>query len=501
MVFSSLEFIYLFLPPVLIGFLVLRHLKLESGIIWWLIATSVGFYAWWSPIHVVLLIGSVLVNYALHRSLMRNRNKTVLVIGIVGNLALLGFFKYADFAIQNLAFALGWELTSLGIVLPLAISFFTFQQISFLLDTWSDKITACDFKRYVLFVTFFPQLIAGPIVLQKDTIPQFQLAVFSNRLWLNLMAGSTLFIIGLFKKIVLADGIAPVANAVFAAADGGQSISTDAAWMGTLAYSFQIYFDFSGYCDMALGLARLFGIRLPINFNSPYKALSISDFWKLWHITLSRFLRDYLYIPLGGNRSGFLGQHGNLMITMLLGGLWHGAGWNFIIWGGLHGAYLIINHAWRAAVAQFNLGGKLPLMVTTFLSWGVTMLAIMLAWVFFRAETFGGALNVAEALIGLQDTQIVQTTTALVPDVSFTGFLLALMVLIVTCLPNSIELVRNYQPVIGTLRELKDTTVGISKFVWRPSPKWGVTACVAGSVALIQLYRLNDLTEFIYFNF
>lgn len=233
MVFSSLEFIYLFLPPVLIGFLVLRHLKLESAIIWWLIAASVGFYAWWSPIHVLLLIGSVLVNYGLHISLLRFRNKAVLIGGIVGNLALLGFFKYADFALQNLKLVLGWESASLGIVLPLAISFFTFQQISFLLDTWFGRITACDFKRYVLFVTFFPQLIAGPIVLQKDTIPQFQLAVFRNRLWLNLMAGSTLFFIGLFKKIVLADGIAPAANAVFAAADGGQSISTDAAWMGT----------------------------------------------------------------------------------------------------------------------------------------------------------------------------------------------------------------------------------------------------------------------------
>lgn len=501
MVFSSLEFIYLFLPPVLAGFLILRHLKLESAIIWWLIAASISFYAWWSPIHVLLLIGSVLANFGLHIGLMRFRSKATLIAGIVGNLALLGFFKYADFAIQNLTLVLGWESTSLGIVLPLAISFFTFQQISFLLDTWAGKITACDFKRYVLFVTFFPQLIAGPIVLQKDTIPQFQLTVFRNRLWLNLMAGSTLFFIGLFKKIVLADGIAPVANAVFAAADGGQPISTDAAWMGTLAYSFQIYFDFSGYCDMALGLARLFGIKLPINFNSPYKAVSISDFWRRWHITLSRFLRDYLYIPLGGNRSGWMGQYGNLMITMLLGGLWHGAGWNFIIWGGLHGSYLILNHAWRTLLIRLDLVGKFPVMLTAFLSWGITMLAVMLAWVFFRAETFGGAVIVVEALAGLQDIQIMKNASDLVPDVSFTGFQLALMVLIVTCLPNSIELVRNYQPVIGTFRELKETTIGFSKMVWRPVPKWGVVACIGGSVALIQLYRLNDLTEFIYFNF
>lgn len=501
MVFSSLEFIYLFLPPVLIGFLVLRHLKLESAIIWWLIAASIGFYAWWSPIHVLLLVGSVLVNFGLHKSLMRMRNKAVLVAGIAGNLALLGFFKYADFAIQNVSDLLGWEVTSLGIILPLAISFFTFQQISFLLDTWSDKVTACDFKRYVLFVTFFPQLIAGPIVLQKDTIPQFQLAIFSNRLWLNLMAGSTLFIIGLFKKIVLADGIAPVANAVFAAADGGQTISTGAAWMGTIAYSFQIYFDFSGYCDMALGLARLFGIKLPINFNSPYKALSISDFWRRWHITLSRFLRDYLYIPLGGNRTGVFGQHGNLLITMLLGGLWHGAGWNFVIWGGLHGAFLIINHNWRAIVDRLEFAHKLPVVFTSLMSWSITMSAVMLAWVFFRAETFIGAINVIKALVGQQGFQAARGSAGIVHDPSLTGFLLALMVLIVTCLPNSIELVRNYQPVIGTFHELKDTTIGLSRFAWRPIPKWGMAAFIGGSVALIQLYRLNDLTEFIYFNF
>lgn len=501
MVFSSLEFIYLFLPPTLIGFLVLRYFRMETAIIWWLIAASIGFYAWWSPIHVVLLIGSVLANYLLHRILLKYPSKSLLVLGISGNLFLLGWFKYADFAIQNVAAVLDLETQPLGIVLPLAISFFTFQQISFLLDTWSDRGEPCDFKRYVLFVTFFPQLIAGPIVLQKDTIPQFSIKVFSNRLWLNLAVGATLFIIGLFKKIVLADGIAPVANAVFSAADGGQTIATDAAWMGTLAYTFQIYFDFSGYCDMALGLARIFGIKLPINFFSPYKALSISDFWRRWHITLSRFLRDYLYIPLGGNRSGVLGRHGNLIVTMLLGGLWHGAGWNFLIWGGLHGSYLVANHMWRSATSEVPLFKHVPNAISAILSWSTTMLAVMLAWVFFKAETFSGALSVVKAMFALQDQQMVQSTEILIADEPFTGFILAAMIVIVTCLPNSIEIVKNYQPVIGTLEELKETTLGLSRFTWRPSPSWSIALCIVGCIAMLQLYRLNDLTEFIYYNF
>ena len=349
MVFSSLEFIYLFLPPVLLGFFILRYLRLESAIIWWLIAASVAFYMWWSPPHVLLLLASVLFNYGLHFIIKTRKSRIALAIGIVVNLVVLGLFKYADFMIGNLNALTSSKLDELGLILPLAISFYTFQQISFLRDTYLGKLVECDFKRYFLFVAFFPQLIAGPIVMQSDTIPQFRLAVFTSRAALSFLTGSTLFLIGLFKKIVLADGIAPTANAVFALAEGGQAIPFEAAWFGAFAYTFQIYFDFSGYCDMALGLALMFGIRLPINFNSPYRSLSIVEFWRRWHITLSRFLRDYLYIPLGGNRSGLLGIKGNLVITMLFGGLWHGAGWNFIIWGGLHGAYLMINHAWSSS--------------------------------------------------------------------------------------------------------------------------------------------------------
>jgi len=501
MVFSSLEFIYLFMPPVLIGFFLFRALRMEGAIIWWLITASLAFYAWWSPVHLLLLLASVGVNFTIHRYLKVNRSRTVLAAGIVGNLAVLAWFKYADFLLENVALMVGGKSDALGIVLPLAISFFTFQQISFLLDTWNKKIESCDFKRYVLFVTFFPQLIAGPIVLQKDTIPQFRLDNFVSRTGLNLLLGSTLFGIGLFKKIVLADGIAPVANAVFSAADAGQTVPMETAWLGSLAYTFQIYFDFSGYCDMALGIARMFGIRLPINFNSPYKALSISEFWRRWHITLSRFLRDYLYIPLGGNRSGILGRHGNLVATMLLGGLWHGAGWNFVIWGGLHGGYLVINHMWREVVHVQGVQMYVPRTIRVIASWTLTMVAVIVAWGFFRAETFAGAVSILSAMFVPTEVSTYATLSGITIDTSFAVFLIAIMFLIVTSLPNSIELTRRYQPVIDTMKELAINSFGRTNWLWRPTSGWGVLCSIGGLVALVQLYRLNDMTEFIYFNF
>ena len=501
MVFSSLEFIYFFLPPVLLVFLALRKLQMEGAIIWWLVTASLGFYAWWSPAHLVLLLGSVIGNYLLHQRLLVHRSKWLLTLGIGANLAVLGWFKYVDFLLENFNALLGLETTRLGIILPLAISFFTFQQVSFLMDTWNNRLEKFDFKRYLLFVTFFPQLIAGPIVLQKDTIPQFRLANFNTRVGLNLAVGATLFCIGLFKKIVLADGIAPVANAVFGAADAGQALTTEAAWQGALAYTFQIYFDFSGYCDMALGLARMFGIRLPINFNSPYKALSISDFWRRWHITLSRFLRDYLYIPLGGNRSGFLGRHGNLMATMLLGGLWHGAGWNFVIWGGLHGGYLIINHFWRDIIGAYGLHRLIPAPLRTIASWFLTMLAVVIAWVFFRAETFAGAIKVLWAMFVPTLPGVANLQGTLVADPTSTVLTLAAMIIIVTAMPNSIEITRRYRPVIDSVKELSSSQYFLPKLAWRPVSAWGLAIAAAGTGALVQLYRLNDMTEFIYFNF
>ncbi len=501
MVFSSLEFIYLFLPPTLIGFLILRAMGWERGIIWWLIAASLAFYAWWSVAHLALLLGSVGVNYVFHRELVRRKSKTILAVGITANLATLAYFKYADFLLQNVNSAVGTDLPMLGIILPLAISFYTFQQISLLHDTYVGKIEECDFSRYFLFVVFFPQLIAGPIVLQRDTIPQFKLAIFQSRLFVNLAVGGTLFAIGLFKKIVLADGIAPIANSVFALADSGQPVPLEAAWMGAIAYTFQIYFDFSGYCDMALGLARLFGICLPINFFSPYKALSIVDFWRRWHMTLSRFLREYLYIPLGGNQKGETRRYINLFATMVLGGLWHGASWNFVIWGMLHGCFLTVNHAWSGSVGKSGLFDAVPAVIRTASAQAITLLAVIIAWVFFRAETFDGAILVLEGMAGLTRFHQVSLWDPILSDTGLFWSQCFILAIVVLFAPNAIELVRKYRPVVDMhqiaagLRALGQTAF------WRPSPAWSVAGFTVALTGIIQLYRLDDLTEFIYFNF
>lgn len=505
MVFSSLEFIYLFLPPVLLVFFLLRHLQWEKGIIWWLIIASLGFYAWWSPLHLILLILSVSLNYGLHKMILKSASKTVLTVGIVGNLLTLGYFKYADFMIGNFNTATGGDVPLLHIVLPLAISFFTFQQISFLYDTYVGKISQCDFSKYCLFVVFFPQLIAGPIVLQKHTVPQFNLTVFRQRIFVNLSVGTTLFVIGLFKKIVLADGIAPFANGVFALAETGQSVPMEAAWIGTIAYTFQIYFDFSGYCDMALGLARMFGIRLPINFNSPYKALNIVDFWRRWHMTLSEFLRNYLYFPLGGNRKGPVRRYVNLTATMLLGGLWHGASWNFVFWGLLHGFYLSVNHAWSTFVIGDEKGALLPPVLSRFLAQSITLLSVMVAWVFFRAETFTGAEAVLKGMFGLSGYTDIKVWANILQDSGLFWIQAVLLTMLVVWCPNSVEIARRYKPVLG-VRKILRKAVGFSAFwrkniVWRPSRGWSSALFAVGLVSLIQIYRLDEMTEFIYFNF
>lgn len=502
MVFSSLEFIYLFMPPVFAVYLLLRYLKWETGIIWWLSIASLGFYAWWTPVYLPLLLGSLLVNYGLHRALLKMRSKALLIAGIAFNLALIAVFKYADFFIGNVNFFTNADLPMLQLVLPLAISFFTFQLISFLVDTYKGNITSCDFARYTLFVVFFPQLIAGPIVMQKETIPQFRLTNFQNKLITNFAVGGTLFAIGLFKKIVLADGIAPYANNVFNLAETASGVPFEAAWIGALAYTFQLYFDFSGYCDMALGLARLFGIRLPVNFNSPYKATSISDFWRRWHITLSHFLRDYLYIPMGGNRCGPIQRYANLMITMLLGGLWHGASWTFVFWGGLHGAYLGINHGWGALCEKGYIPSLVPAWLGNLLARGITLLAVVVAWVFFRAQSFDGASGILAGMFGLSTVYEPELWTNVETATLSVWASLACLAAIVFFLPNAIEFTENYNPVLGLKKLLAQRkTEGFLPLRWRPSTGWAMAVSALFAVAMVQTYRLAEITEFIYFNF
>ena len=346
MLFNSYGFLFVFLPLTLAGFFWLgRHSGLLAA--GWLTLASLTFYGWWDWRFVPLLVLSIAFNYMMGLVIARTHGQSRqrwFVIAVAADLMLLGYFKYANLLVSSLNDIARTTYPALDIVLPLGISFFTFTQIAYLADVFQDKAREARLVHYALFVSYFPHLIAGPILHHKEMMPQFA-ERRTYRLQRNsVLLGAVIFTLGLAKKVLIADNLAPFANAAFGSPDHPSLLL---AWGGVLAYSFQIYFDFSGYSDMAIGLSRLFGIRLPLNFNSPYKSRNIIEFWRRWHMTLSRFLRDYLYFPLGGNRHGPARRYANLMITMLLGGLWHGAGWNFAIWGALHGLFLSVNHLWN----------------------------------------------------------------------------------------------------------------------------------------------------------
>src|SRR4051794_2040526 len=390
MLFSSYAFLFQFLPAVALAFAAARRWSPRCGIVV-LAFASLIFYGAWKPVYLLVLLASIGCNFWLGlRMEDAARRRRIGTLGVALNLALLAYFKYTDFIFDSLGALTGTPLPFVNVVLPLGISFFTFQQIAYLVDVMRGAKVERDLVSYTLFVSFFPHLIAGPLVHHAEMIPQFKRAR-SGRSAVLAARGLSIFAAGLFKKVVIADNLAQFVTPVFAHLDAGGGVTAQWAWLSTLAYTLQIYFDFSGYSDMAIGLALLFGIRLPVNFRSPYKATSIIEFWRRWHITLSRFLRDYLYIPLGGNRLGEQRRYINLLVTMLLGGLWHGAGWNFIIWGGLHGFYLGINHlwrGWRGDAAPLASGAAAA--ATKILCWAVTFFAVVIAWVFFRAKTVGG---------------------------------------------------------------------------------------------------------------
>ncbi|MGB5717793.1 MAG: MBOAT family protein, partial [Gammaproteobacteria bacterium] len=404
MLFNSYIFIFGFLPIVLAGFFAIGARGHHRVAIAWLVGASLFFYGWWNPAYLGLILGSILFNYAAGVALGGHEQgfsrKWLLALGVAGNLGLLGYFKYANFFVDNISLLSGADYHLGKIVLPLAISFFTFQQIAYLVDAYKGETREYNFLHYCLFVTFFPQLIAGPIVHHREMLPQFARDRIYRLNYGHLAIGISIFTLGLFKKVVLADGVAVYVAPVFDAAEAGIALNMYEAWQGAMAYTFQLYFDFSGYSDMAIGLARMFGIRLPLNFNSPYKAGNIIEFWRCWHMTLSRFLRDYLYIPLGGNRKGTTRRHVNLMITMILGGLWHGAGWNFIIWGALHGFYLVINHAWHGVLRAFGGGAHTTNFISRGLARLLTFTVVVVAWVFFRAESLPGAMHLLSAMAG-----------------------------------------------------------------------------------------------------
>lgn len=402
MIFSSYPFIFLFLPLVFCCYFVLLRWNLQYANIALLISSLI-FYGYWNINYLPILLGSIIVNFFLASKIVSFSNggggggKIFLILGITFNLALLAGFKYTDFLIENLNFCLDSKIPLPHLLLPLAISFFTFQQIAFLYDTYQDKMKY-SFMDYCLFVTFFPQLIAGPIVHHKEMIPQFQNNTYAPSLS-NITSGLFIFGIGLFKKIVIADSLAIYANQGFDFALNGGTLNFLEAWLSVLCYTFELYFDFSGYCDMAIGIALLFNIKLPINFNSPYKALNIQDFWKRWHITLGRFLTQYLYIPLGGSKFGKFKTLRNIFIVFVLSGIWHGAGWGFVIWGFLHASAMLIHRIYHYFLDYFNL--KVPKnKFYIFICWGVTFVFVNFAWVFFRAESLSSALSISKSMLG-----------------------------------------------------------------------------------------------------
>lgn len=426
MLFNSLIFIFLFLPVVWAGYqLIRRHMGLRAAF-GFLVLGSLFFYAYWRPEYLFLILGSIFFNYATGRRIIRSDHKKKwLAVGVAGNLALLGFFKYTDFVISIINDVSAASVPLQHIMLPLAISFFTFQQIAFLTDCYRGKTEEKKLLDYMLFVSFFPQLIAGPIVHHKEIMPQFRAQGRDYVPAAMVAGGLTLFTIGLFKKAVLADTAAISANTIFGAAQGGQALSLFDAWGGAFAYSFQIYFDFSGYSDMAIGLGLLFGVTLPVNFYAPYHATGFIDFWRRWHITLSRFLRDNLYIPLGGNREGRARQGANILITMLLGGLWHGAAWTFVVWGGLHGVFIVLNHMLRAVLK----GITIPRLITV----PFTFLLVTVLWVFFRAESFDAALVILAGMVDFSNT-----APGLMADKK-SWALMAVLFAITFTLPNSMK--------------------------------------------------------------
>jgi alginate O-acetyltransferase complex protein AlgI len=391
MLFNSQEFVFLFLPLAWALFEALRRRAAWRAVLWWLLLASLAFYGWWDWRALFLLAASIGANFALGLWLSRPRPpRGLLAAGVAANLALLGWFKYAAFFATNWQALTGIESALPQVALPLGISFFTFQQIAYLVDVARGERAERDLVRYALFVTFFPQLIAGPIVHFRQMMPAFDAQPYRKDPSLDLAVGLSIFLVGLAKKVLIADSLAPFVAPVFDAPPGSPPPDALAAWTALAAYTLQIYFDFSGYSDMAIGIARMFGIALPVNFFSPYKATSIAEFWRRWHMTLSAFLRDYLYIPLGGNRAGPTRTAINLFLTMAIGGLWHGANWTFVAWGCWHGA-LLVGH--RALAARFPWRLPAPLGIA------LTFCAVMLGWVWFRAPSMEAALGFYGALL------------------------------------------------------------------------------------------------------
>ncbi len=506
------------MPLCFAGYLYTLKYK-PSFIAGWLALTSVIFYSIWDYTNLVPLFGSIFSNYLfgyqISNTSSKKRKIAIFIPAILFNLILLGYYKYSNF-LGNLLNPDAFMIEKCSTVaIHLGISFFTFTQIAFLVDTYKEKCREYNIVNYILFVTYFPHLIAGPIIHHKEMMPQF--TKFAKRAfrWENISLGTSLFMIGLFKKVIIADYFVSDISGIFSQSTG--EISFLNAWFGTLSYTIQIYFDFSGYSDMALGLSKMFGIKLPVNFNSPYQATSIIDFWRRWHITLSRFLRDYIYIPLGGNRHGEPRKYFNLFLTMFIGGLWHGAGWTFVVWGALHGVLLALNNALNRLTfcLPFSLPqGKFTIEIKKI----GTFIMVALLWVPFRAQDLNSTLNIWKGCLGLNGFYFPETWAQklgpLTPIITKLGFSLEaisplfsiysipfLMMALGIALyaPNSIQILGDYKKDIALFED--HTEIPNSErtlFTWKPTKIWAIVMAI---LSLFSLWCRYEVTEFLYFQF
>lgn len=485
MLFNSYEYIFAFLPIMLAVYFLLNRLGYFSVSKTWLVAGSLFFYSWWNIIYLPLLLASILVNYTLGTILGKKEpalagyRRLIVTAGICFNVGLLGFYKYADFFITNLNTLLPAHLATLGIILPLGISFFTFTQIAYLVDAYRREAREYSLINYALFVSFFPHLLAGPIIHHREMMGQFNDPELKQARAENLARGLFLFAMGLAKKVLIADAFGVWANYGF---DTAVSLTLLDGWITSLAYSLQLYFDFSGYTDMAIGASLMFNIRLPNNFNSPYKALSIQEFWRRWHMTLSRFLSQYIYIPLGGNRGGKWKLYRNLMITFLIGGLWHGAGWTFVFWGFLHGLALVIHRIWQGWGYKMN----------RVLAWFLTFNFVNISWVFFRAHSFADALRILRAMFGMNGVLL---PAGLAPYLTVRGVGSQFfgMPVMGQFLPQAVPALLIFILVVLTV---KNTTQLTESF------KPGLAGSLFTAVIMIaSILGMTHISEFLYFNF
>jgi D-alanyl-lipoteichoic acid acyltransferase DltB (MBOAT superfamily) len=543
--FNSYEFLFVFLPVTVAGFFALGILS-RSWALRWIIFVSVLFYAWWRPLNVLIIAPSILINFILARALQRLANdekqfqtaRLVLLLGIAFNVAFLGYFKYVGFGVNTINDIFGTNLVLTRIILPLGISFITFQKIAFLIDVHAGRVKSFTLQDYCLFVLFFPQLIAGPIVHYREMMPQFH-SVSCRFDKENFTVGLTLLSFGLFKKVVLADHIAAVVTPIYNQAASGAGTSLLLSWAAAIGFTLQIYFDFSGYTDMALGAARFFGVRLPQNFNSPLKASSIIDFWLRWHMTLTRFLTAYIYNPLTlwltrrwltKGRRGLAGPSTTigafayllmfpLLVTMFLSGLWHGAGYGFVVWGLIHGFYLTINHGWRLIRPQLWPDRLTYERVMHPIGCLLTFLAVAVAMIFFRSPTITAAADLLRGLIGQNGVELPQAiydhlgplagwmhragVASVAPELwsgkefGETMMWILVSMLIALALPNTLQIMARYEPALG-VKPQTAKFAGRSISEWNASFPWAIGVSIVAALAMLSL---SGPSEFLYWQF